>query len=580
MPNPESAREITRILRPLRDPMTRVLANCLRPERTDFADAWVGLEPTFANRKTVRKWMRAADKPGQEVRYFDDPAMRALQRKVARSIEKKYVGKRRTGIHSYCMFEHVRCKEDLDQWQVPRANAIFSWRDPSLPPLEVKIALDPEVLEFGLKPVPLAWFYDERFVTFLQEFVWEVPLRFGLAPSALHGGAQFSLSAKSFLGGSLLADDIAARLNHPELSTWILDLPNPDSRPFRASLKRFSSFRDVLERYWSGAFHPRAIGELTAENAYLDRGFGPAPIITRGLMHPEKGPIGAPREIFQTNFAFGRTVRLQAQSVHPGYWQSARPDEEGFRPEQIMRYSEGNLNRLQIVGEFHIKSGKVMHREKVPDLNAPLDIAMLAPESSWENRGQMGRTSARDYVEATLLYVHYMKYLQRHPHVRVVSTLLQDQILGDAEATIRRHGGPGVLARLRRKALKINLEASRGQLRTDWIEPETLFWAAWKLLPRGEKAAIAHEVVTGFLEIVDLASSRDPRYETHDDPMEWHRHRVHPEIWKALLDAPARRKPKDAVRRELLKWVENRELYLSRRPVYSPAGLTPPWKTG
>jgi len=30
-----------------------------------------------------------------------------------------------------------------------------------------------------------------------------------------------------------------------------------------------------------------------------------------------------------------------------------------------MRYSEGNLDRLQVVGEYHVKSGKVMQRERV-----------------------------------------------------------------------------------------------------------------------------------------------------------------------------------------------------------------------
>ena len=87
------------------------------------------------------------------------------------------------------------------------------------------------------------------------------------------------------------------------------------------------------------------------------------------------GPTGDARDVFQTNFAFGRAVRLQAQNVHPGYWQSAHPDEDGYRPDQIMRYSEGNLNRLQIVGELHVKSGKVLEAEKAPELDAPLELA-------------------------------------------------------------------------------------------------------------------------------------------------------------------------------------------------------------
>ncbi len=222
--------------------------------------------------------------------------------------------------------------------------------------------------------------------------------------------------------------------------------------------------------------------------------------------------------MFQTNFAFGRAVRLQAQNVHPGYWQSAHPDEDGYRPDQIMRYSEGNLNRLQIVGELHVKSGKVLEAEKAPELDAPLELALLTTEASWENRGQMSRTSARDFVEALLLDVHHAQYLQAHPHVAVKDSLLQDQILGDAEETLKRHGGATTLARLHREARELNLEASRGRMNTDWIEPETLFWAAWRVLPAGEKAALAREAIGGFLERVEQAAAMDPRPEAAERP--------------------------------------------------------------
>ncbi len=122
--------------------------------------------------------------------------------------------------------------------------------------------------------MPLAWFYDERFVAFLEEFLWKVPRKLGLSCAIAHGGGQFSLSAKTFLTGSLLADDIAYKVNHPELATWIMDWPNPDDRAFRATRPRLAAFQQVLQHYWAGGFHPRAIGVLTAENAYLDRGFG------------------------------------------------------------------------------------------------------------------------------------------------------------------------------------------------------------------------------------------------------------------------------------------------------------------
>lgn len=557
------------------DPMTSVLATFRSPEATDFANAWVGMEPTFQSEKSVRKWAKMSARPGGGDAYFLSKYMLKTQQKVARKIKKAYEAQRQEG-RPHCMFARVELDDDLDQWQVRRQNLRFFWEDANLEPFHVRFALDPETFEYSIKPVPLAWFYDERFVAFLQEFLWNVPQKLGLTPTIAHGGGQFSLSAKTFLSGSLLADDTATRVNHPELATWTMDWPNCDDRAFRATRPRLDAFQKILKQYWAGAFHPSVIGPLTAENAYLDRGFGPACAGRKGLMDPKRGPKGDARAVFQTNFAFGRAVRLLAQNVDPGYWQSAHPDEDGYRPDQIMRYSEGNLNRLQIAGEFHVKSGKVLEPERVPELDAPLELALLATEASWENRGQMSRTSARDFVEALLLDVHHAMYLQAHPNVAVRGSLFQDQILGDAEETLVRHGGSATLDRLRGEARTLNLGASRGRLKTDWIEPETLFWAAWRVLPAGEKTALAREAVGGFLECVAEAASMDTRPERASDPMEWHRHRIHPLLWEAL-DAGGGTS-KDPVRKELLAWQERREEYLARRPKWSPVEESrPPW---
>ncbi len=560
------------------DPMTLVLETYRRPEATDFGNAWVGMEPTFQTEKSVRKWRKMAAESGGEEAYFLDDYMLKTQKEVARTIKKRYEAQRQEG-RAHCMFARVELDDDLDQWEVRRQNLLFHWEDEDLEPFEVRFGLDPETFEYSIKPVPLVWFYDERFVAFLEKILWKVPFKQGLSVSIAHGGGQFSLSAKTFLSGSLLADDIAYKVNHPELATWIMDWPNPDDRAFRATRQRLAAFQQILRYYWAGNFHPHAIGTLTAENAYLDRGFGPAPSAPEGLMDPRRGPIGDAREVFQTNFAFGRTVRLQAQNVHPGYWQSAHPDEDGYRPDQIMRYSEGNLNRLQIAGELHVKSGKVLEAEKAPELDAPLELALLTTEASWENRAQMGRTSARDYVEALLLDVHHAQYLQSSPHVTVKDSLLQDQILGDAEETLKRHGGTETLDRLRREARKLNLEESGGRMNTDWIEPETLLWAAWHVLPSSEKAALAREAIAGFLEHVEQAASMDPRPEAASDPMEWHRHRIHPLLWEALEDSPADRASNDPVHIELQAWQVRKDEYLARRPQWSQVeDEAPPWK--
>ena len=559
-----------------RDPMTEVLATFRRPDRTDFDDAWVGMEPTFQTKKSVRKWAKMGGTPEGEDAYFKDEYMLGTQKKVARAIEDKYNAWRKKG-RACCVFARVEREADRDQWKVRRQNLVFSWPDRALGPFTVRFSLDPETFEYSIKPVPLAWFYDPRFVEFLEEFVWGVPLALGLSASIAHGGGQFSFSAKTFLGGSLLADDIATKLNHPELSTWTMDHPNSDDRPFRATRQRFQAFRDLLDRYWAGAFHPKALGVLTVENAYLDRGFDPAPSPPEGLMNGRKGPAGGPRDVFQTNFAFGRAVRLYAQNVHPGYWQAAHPDEDGYRPDQIMRYGEGNLNRLQIAGEYHVKSGKVLDPERVVELDTPLDISLLYDECSWENRGQMSRTSARDFVEAVLLNANHARYLRQHGHVKVVPSLAQDQLLIDGEKTLAKHATAGQLARLREEARANNLASSRGRVKSDWVEPETLFWAAWRVLPAKEKAAVAREAVQGFRELVLQAASADPRPDTRDDPMEWHRHRVHPLLWEALEAEPGVLSRDDEAREELTRWQAGRKKYLARRPPWSVTGAKAPW---
>ena len=541
-----------------------------------FDTAWVGMEPTFSNKKAVRKWARMAAKEGGEDAYFEDRYMLRMQRKIAHDIRKEYLARRRKK-DSACIFDRVELERGVDQWKVERQNLVFAWSKRSNETFEVRFGLDPETFEFGIKPVPISWLYEADFVHFLQRFVWEVPRRHGLSASIAHGGGQFSLSARTFMRGSLLADDIATRLNHPELSTWIMDYPNPDDRAFRATARRLRAFESVLEAYWRGAFHPRALGVLTVENAFLDRGFAPAFDAVPGSMRNNAGPKGSDRDVFQTNFAFGRAVRLAAQNVDPGYWQSAHPDEDGYRPDQIMRYSEGNLNRLQIAGELHVKSGKVLDKEDVPELDAPLDIDMLYDEASWENRAQMARTSAEDFVEAVLLDVHHAMYLVKHPHVRVRGSLVQDQLMAQGVETLQRVA-PKTLTRLRKEARVSNLEASGGRIKTDWIEPETLFWSVWKRLPLGEQAAIACEAVEGFLERVHQAASEDRRHDVDRDPMEAHRHRIHPVLWRTLERERGVLAQRTKVRAEWKAWRKDGKKYLARRPVWSVTNARAPWK--
>lgn len=558
------------------DPMHRALATIRRNDATSFADAWLGMEPTFSSKKVIELWNERSVVEGGEERFFKEPRLIETLEGVAHDLAKRY-RKRRKKEDAACMFATVEVEADTDPWGVARQELRFRWKERDLPSFDVRFGLDPETFEFSIKPVPVAWLYDERFVAFLDEYIWGAPKRHGLSTSIQHGGGQFSFSAKTYMQGSLLADDIAHRLDHPELSTWISDYPNCDDRAFRASRRRAAAFQQVIDDYWRGAYHPRALGTPTVESAYFDRGFEPARETRPGLVDPRLGPIGDAVEVFQNNFVFGRAVRLRAQSVEPGYWQTSHPEEDGYRPDQIMRYGEGNLNRLQIVGEWHVKSGKVLDDDDIRELEAPLDPSMLYDEASWEHRGQMSKRTARDYVEAALLEVHHAQWLADHPHVTVRASLAQDQLLGDAEETLERHA-PEALAKLRRAAREENFATSRGRIKSDRIEPETLFWAAWRHLPGGERAAIAREVVAGYVERVENAATKDPRPRGHRDPMEPHRHRIHPQLWRALEDEPGALDVDAAVRSEHTSWQLREKEYLARRPIWSPLGTPPPWK--
>lgn len=552
------------------------LARCRRNELQSFADAWVGMEPTFSNAKAIKKWAKAATKghAGEDA-YFEDEWMLNKLRDVGREFKKRYKAGRKRGDPA-CIFPEFELEMDRDPWDVQRLNFKFSSGKKRDPTFEVRFGMDPETFEYSIKPVPLAWFHDDDFVRFLQKFVWDVPLELGLVASMAHGGGQFSTSAKTWLQGTLLADDITSKLNHPELSTWITDYPNGDDRALRATRRRFEAYRKVIAQYWSGAFHPEAIGGVRVENALLDTGFLPAAAPPAGLMDASKGPKGDARTVFQNNFVFARAVRHLAQAVQPGYWQAQHPDEDGYRPDQIMRYSEGNLNRLQLAGELHVKSGKVLDLDEVPEFDAPVDLSMLYDEASWENRGQMSRTSAEDFVEAVLLDTHHGQWLLEHPHVQVKDALAQDAILMDAEQTLSKFA-PSTLAQLKEQARADNLESSRQRIKSDFIEPETLFWAAWKVIPAGQQAEIAREAIGGFLERVERAASKDPRGKW-SDPMEPHRHRVQPILWDALLADAAALDKHPSLKREAKQWQANRQYYIGKRPIWSPTGAPAPWE--
>lgn len=543
-----------------------LLARALDPLRVSFDDAWVGIEPTFQSKKCIKLYEKLEHDEGGEDAYFTHPYMTDKVKDVAKDIAKRFQKAKKRGASWAALFNDVEVKNDVDPWNVLRAECRFDYGGDDT--FDVKFGMDPSTFEFGIKPLPVAWLLEEEFVTFLQELVFDVPMAHGLTASMYNGGGQFHIAAKCFLAGSVLADDVATRLDHPELSTWTLDWPNCDDRPLRSTARRFDAFRTLLDDYWRGAFHPKAIGVRTVEDAYFDRDFTAAASASPKTTHASRG------DQFRTNFAFARAVR-RAQTVDPGYWQLQHPDDDGYRPDQIGRYSEVNGNRIQIAGELHVKSGRILDPDRVREIRAPLEPGMLASEASWELRGHTSRTSARDYVEAVMLEVNHARWLAQNPKRPVRASLEQDQLLVDAERTVRKHKGPKAVDALHRAARKESLEVSKGRVKSDFIEPETLFWAAWNALPKGAKASIAREALTGFVEIVERAASVDPRG-VRTDPMEEHRHRVHPLLWSALRSERASARG-DRIKRELEMFERDAERYLARRPVFSQTGHAPPW---
>jgi len=66
--------------------------------------------------------------------------------------------------------------------------------------------------------------------------------------------------------------------------------------------------------------------------------------------------------------------------------------------------------------------------------------------------------------------------------VKVVDSIVQDKLLIEGEKTVAKYGGTEALDRLKRNARKLNLDSGRNRIKSDFIEPETLLWEAWKVL--------------------------------------------------------------------------------------------------
>ena len=230
-----------------------------------------------------------------------------------------------------------------------------------------------------------------------------------------------------------------------------------------------------------------------------------------------------------------------------------------------MRYSEGNLNRLQIAGELHVKSGKVLDARTRPGARR------AARRRAADHGGELGEpradvaAPARATSSRRCCSTSTTRATCRPPHPRVVPSLLQDQILGDGEETVKKHAGAKALAELQARARRTTWRLGRAHpKRLDRAGDAVLGGLAGAAA--GERAAIAREVVGGFVERVEQAASVDPRPE-QGDPMEWHRHRVHPSLWRALDEGGKGGKAGDRALAELAAWRAKEKVYRARRPI-------------
>ena len=141
--------------------MVAVLDSYRLPEKTGWEHGWVGLEPTFQSKKSIKKWHEMSRTKEGEDAYFVDTYMLRTQREVARGVANRYAEKRKKG-KKCAPFARVKIEGELDQWKVRRQNIHFYWNADKLENFDARFGLDPETFEWSIKPVPVAWFYDDR----------------------------------------------------------------------------------------------------------------------------------------------------------------------------------------------------------------------------------------------------------------------------------------------------------------------------------------------------------------------------------------------------------------------------------
>lgn len=187
-------------------PLTAALTQVRDSARSDWDSAWVDLSPTFTDPKAVKLWERlSADTAGEE-RFFSHKHLLRTEKALAKELHGKY-RQAQAEKQSWCLFDQCTRAAGQSASQVPAFDLGFRCQDDDHPDhtLQLRVGLLPAAWSYDIQRVPLTWLYDRRFVRFLQELVWDIPLGLGLLPTLAGGGGPFALSAKTYLVGSLCA---------------------------------------------------------------------------------------------------------------------------------------------------------------------------------------------------------------------------------------------------------------------------------------------------------------------------------------------------------------------------------------
>ena len=119
------------------DPLSVSFTTRTDPLRTGLDDAWVGLEPTFTDARTARRWGELAEKKGGEDRYFEDEKTLAKLARVAKRLVGEYRRARKRG-EPACFFAEAELSTGEDQWGVERKEIVFRWDDREIEEFEVR----------------------------------------------------------------------------------------------------------------------------------------------------------------------------------------------------------------------------------------------------------------------------------------------------------------------------------------------------------------------------------------------------------------------------------------------------------